>query len=54
MNPLFTRRGFLAGSMAAGMSLCGARSRATDNHAEADKALVAITLDLEMSRNFPK
>jgi hypothetical protein len=54
MNPLFTRRGFLAGSMAAGMSLCGARSRTTDKHAEADKALVAITLDLEMSRNFPK
>src|SRR5215471_17111798 len=53
MNTLVTRREFIAGSMAAGISLCGSKSRAHE-HAEADKALVAITLDLEMSRNFPK
>ncbi len=44
---MMTRRAFLAGSVAAGMgSLCASQ-------AERDKALVAISLDLEMSRNFP-
>jgi hypothetical protein len=36
------------------MALSGPRAGAAENDAEADKALVAITLDLEMSRNFPK
>ncbi len=40
----FSRREFLA------LSAAGAASLAA---AEADKALIAITLDLEMSRNFP-
>jgi hypothetical protein len=42
-----SRRRFLAG----GLGLVAAAASA--RHAEADKALVAITLDLEMSRNFP-
>jgi Polysaccharide deacetylase len=50
MNPLLTRRRFLAGSALAGM---GGLSSATRRNAESDKALIAITLDLEMSRNFP-
>jgi hypothetical protein len=54
MHTIFTRRRFLAGSLATGISLCSAKLGATDENAEADKALVAITLDLEMSRNFPK
>lgn len=48
MPHLLTRRRFLAASVAAGAGL-GAAHR----HAEADKALIAVTLDLEMSRNFP-
>lgn len=36
------------------MTLCGPYSRAAEEHAAADKALIAITLDLEMSRNFPR
>lgn len=48
-----SRRRFLAGSLAAGLG-CGAGAAAAHRHAEADKALVAVTLDLEMSRNFPK
>ncbi len=47
-----SRRRFLAGSLAAGLG-CGAGAAAAHRHAEADKALVAVTLDLEMSRNFP-
>jgi hypothetical protein len=54
MSTLLTRRTFLAGSMAAGIALGGPRSLGAENDTEADKALVAITLDLEMSRNFPK
>lgn len=51
MNPTpISRRAFLAGSAAA---VLGASSLAARRHAGADKALVAITLDLEMSRNFP-
>jgi hypothetical protein len=50
MNPLLTRRGFLAGSALAGM---GGLSLAARKNADSDKALIAITLDLEMSRNFP-
>ena len=45
-----TRRRFLAGTAAgAGMLLAAASRREADS----DKALIAITLDLEMSRNFP-
>jgi hypothetical protein len=42
-----TRRGFLAGTVAAGMGALFA------SQAERDQALIAISLDLEMSRNFP-
>jgi peptidoglycan/xylan/chitin deacetylase (PgdA/CDA1 family) len=53
--PSLTRRRFLAGSLAAGAGWLGARAdeRSNQRAAEADKALIAITLDLEMSRNFP-
>jgi len=50
MNPLLTRRRFLAGSITAGMGCLALGAR---QNADAEKALVAITLDLEMSRNFP-
>ncbi len=49
--PHTTRRRFLAGSLA-GLVAAGA-SAEERKHAGADKALVAVTLDLEMSRNFP-
>jgi hypothetical protein len=52
-NDLLTRRRFLAGCVAAGIGSCGAKAPASEKHADADKALVAVTLDLEMSRNFP-
>jgi hypothetical protein len=50
-----TRRGFLAAALAAGAGGLLARGRAFGERreAEADKALIAVTLDLEMSRNFP-
>jgi hypothetical protein len=51
MNHPVSRRRFLAGSVVAGMSALGL---AAQKNAEDDKALVAVTLDLEMSRNFPK
>ena len=52
MNPINRRRFLVAGSAGA-LGLVGYRaSRAEPAHA--GKALVAITLDLEMSRNFPK
>jgi hypothetical protein len=50
-HPLLSRRAFLTGALAAGIGCVAGRAR---EHAEADRALVAITLDLEMSRNFPK
>jgi hypothetical protein len=53
MTPVVTRRRFLAGT-AAGMGCLFARGPGFEKHADSDKALVAITLDLEMSRNFPK
>src|SRR5437762_13740759 len=43
-----TRRRFLAAALVA-----GAGGLVAGREAEADKALIAITLDLEMSRNFP-
>jgi hypothetical protein len=52
--PLLTRRRFLAGTVAAGMGYLFARAPAFEKHAESDKALVAVTLDMEMSRNFPR
>jgi Polysaccharide deacetylase len=47
-----TRRGFLATTAATGLA-AAAPSRAFAVPAPAEKALIAITLDLEMSRNFP-
>jgi len=49
-RPTRTRRRFLA-SAAAGLGVAAAA--VVGREAERDKALVAITLDLEMSRNFP-
>jgi hypothetical protein len=54
MNPVLTRRRFLESTVVGGIGLCYAESSAGEDVAESDKALVAITLDLEMSRNFPK
>lgn len=50
-----SRRRFLTAAVAGGMGYVFGAASADQNrrHAEADKALVAITLDLEMSRNFP-
>jgi peptidoglycan/xylan/chitin deacetylase (PgdA/CDA1 family) len=50
MNPFLGRRRFLAGSVSAGM---GCLTREAPKDAKSEKALVAVTLDLEMSRNFP-
>jgi peptidoglycan/xylan/chitin deacetylase (PgdA/CDA1 family) len=47
-----TRRGFLASTAATGLA-ASAPSRALAVQAPAAQALIAITLDLEMSRNFP-
>jgi hypothetical protein len=51
-----TRRGFIAASASAGIVALGHDLPALEGqkHAEADKALITVTLDLEMSRNFPK
>src|SRR4051794_1520607 len=46
-----TRRGFLASALATGLS-AGSRRDAPAAEAD-DRALVAITLDLEMSRHYP-
>jgi peptidoglycan/xylan/chitin deacetylase (PgdA/CDA1 family) len=54
MSPLLTRRRFLAGAGAAGMGYFLAKTPGFAKHADASKALVAVTLDLEMSRNFPR
>lgn len=50
VNSLLNRRRFLGDSIAAGMGCLALQAR---KDAESDKALIAITLDLEMSRNFP-
>jgi peptidoglycan/xylan/chitin deacetylase (PgdA/CDA1 family) len=47
-----TRRKFLAGAAAVGLC-AGASAADKDPAADPDKALIAFTLDLEMSRNFP-
>jgi peptidoglycan/xylan/chitin deacetylase (PgdA/CDA1 family) len=53
MSRTLSRRRFLAGAAAGAAGLFALRAgRADPTHA--GKALVAITLDLEMSRNFPK
>ena len=53
MTTLLNRRTFLAAGTAGALGLAGYRAgRADATHA--GKALIAITLDLEMSRNFPK
>jgi peptidoglycan/xylan/chitin deacetylase (PgdA/CDA1 family) len=49
-----TRRRFLAGTLTAGAGYLLAKTSGLEKHADGNKALVAITLDLEMSRNFPK
>jgi hypothetical protein len=49
-----SRRGFLAASVAAGAGIvCARRLRADQKEDQPAKAQIAITLDLEMSRNFP-
>jgi hypothetical protein len=55
MSPVLSRRRFIAGSMAAGVGclFTGARPVEMQKNAESDRALIAVTLDLEMSRNFP-
>ncbi len=56
MHPLTvdqtTRRGFLAASLSTGLATAGAGSP-LELPSGANKALVAITLDLEMSRHYP-
>jgi peptidoglycan/xylan/chitin deacetylase (PgdA/CDA1 family) len=47
-----TRRTFLSGALAGGAALAGAREAPATQAAD-DRALVAITLDLEMSRHYP-
>jgi peptidoglycan/xylan/chitin deacetylase (PgdA/CDA1 family) len=59
-NP--TRRDFLAGAAGTAAGLLGSQRAVAQNAAPADeaakpqakKALIAITLDMEMARNFPK
>lgn len=48
-----SRRRFLAGSAAVAMGFTAASARNSSNTID-DKALIAITLDLEMSRHYPK
>ena len=54
---MISRRRFLAGSMVVGAGLFSGRAVAGEDTrrlaADEKKALIAITLDLEMSRNFP-
>jgi hypothetical protein len=47
---LQTRRQFLAASAGLAAAACGSTQ---ERDAEQDRALIAITLDMEMSRNFP-
>src|SRR6266481_5832487 len=51
-DSLLSRRAMLAGSVASLLAGNAAPAKAR-KHAESRKALIAITLDLEMSRNFP-
>ncbi|MFH1920917.1 MAG: polysaccharide deacetylase family protein [Planctomycetota bacterium] len=57
-HPSISRRRFLAGASAAGIGFARAGKLladepAADVAADPDKALIAITLDLEMSRHYP-
>jgi hypothetical protein len=54
MSPTLTRRGFLSVTVAAGRGYFFTKAPGFETHADAGKSLVAVTLDLEMSRNFPK
>jgi peptidoglycan/xylan/chitin deacetylase (PgdA/CDA1 family) len=51
LGPWVDRRGFLGSALAASAGVAAGTPLAADP--PADKTLVAITLDLEMSRNFP-
>src|SRR4051812_8242006 len=51
-DPASTRRGFAASALGAALSAAGP-ARAFAAPPEAKKALLAITLDLQMSPNFP-
>jgi peptidoglycan/xylan/chitin deacetylase (PgdA/CDA1 family) len=53
LSPLPSRRRFLASSLAAGLGGWLVHAGREDL-AEGERALVAVTLDLEMSRNFPR
>jgi hypothetical protein len=48
-----SRRRFLAAGMTGLCSATAVAGPCARRHADADRALIAITLDLEMSRNFP-
>ena len=52
LNPIITRRGFLGATTAMGVGLA-AQAERVQTVPMPEKALIAITLDLEMSRNFP-
>src|SRR5215468_766155 len=53
MVPESTRRGLLASALGTGLAAAWPMPRAFEDPPPAEKALIAITLDLEMSRNFP-
>src|SRR5437870_301330 len=53
MSNSVSRREFLTASAAGAAGAALAQAGAADQPAPARRALVAITLDLEMSRNFP-
>jgi peptidoglycan/xylan/chitin deacetylase (PgdA/CDA1 family) len=53
MVPDPTRRGFLASALSTGLAAAWPKPRAFADPPPAKKAPIAITLDLEMSRNFP-
>jgi peptidoglycan/xylan/chitin deacetylase (PgdA/CDA1 family) len=53
MIPESTRRGLLASALGTGLAAAWPVPRAFADPSPAKKALIAITLDLEMSRNFP-
>src|SRR5690349_4637338 len=53
MVPDPRRRGFLASTLGTGLAAAWPMPRAFADSPPAKKALIAITLDLEMSRNFP-
>src|SRR5215218_2350137 len=54
MPALCTRRQFVAGCLAAGATPLAGRPRAEEKKDRPRKALIAITLDLEMSAQYPR